>query len=226
MDSKGEVYIPITDLGLEGLRYEELHYAVARSMSMMVLSIVKVKTKWYQSGFFKFVMIVVIAVAAFFTGGAAMAAYGWLAAAVVYAGAAVSILGVMGVNTGKIGAIVSIAAVVVGGYTAIANTAGTAMVLPTTSTLVQLASIASEFNLQGTLASIEKKRAAKQQELEESEDKLDEMEENLQQGLFIGISDRDPELMYSMSDTSMMCNNDILYDYDGLFDRQISSVGI
>ena len=224
----GEIYIPITDLGLNGLTYEELHYAIARGMSMMALSIVKVKTKWYQSGFFKFVMIVAIAVAAFFTGGAALAAYGPLAAALVYAGAAVSILGIMGINTGLIGQIIQVAAVIFGGYTSLASSTATAgqQTLAVASTLTSLASIASQINLQGTLAAIENKRSAKQAELEASEEQLEEIADNTQQGLWMGIQDRDPELLYAMSSTAMMCNYDILYDYDGLIDGQITSVGI
>lgn len=224
----GEVYIPITDLGLEGLTYEELHYAIARSMSMMALSIVKVKTKWYQSGFFKFVMIVAIAVAAFFTGGAALTAYGPLAAGLVYAGAAVSILGIMGVNTGLIGQIIQAAAVIFGGYTSLTSATATAgqQTLAVASTLTSLASMASQINLQGTMETIADKQKAKQAELEASEEQLQEIADNTQQGLWMGVQDRDPELLYALSSTAMMCNYDILYDYDGLIDGQIASVGI
>lgn len=224
----GEVYIPITDLGLNGLTYEELHYAVARGMSMMALSIVKVKTKWYQSGFFKFVMIVAIAVAAFFTGGAALAAYGPMAAALVYAGAAVSILGIMGVNTGLLGQIIQVAAILIGGYTSLTSATATAgqQTLAVASTLTNLASIASQINLQGTMEAIADKQRSKQAELEASEEQIKEIADNTKQGLWMGIQDRDPELLYAMSSTAMMCNYDILYDYDGLIDGQITSVGI
>lgn len=224
----GGVYIPITDLGLNGLTYEELHYAIARSMSMMVLSIVKVKTKWYQSGFFKFVMIVAIAVAAFFTGGAALTAYGPLAAGLVYAGAAVSILGIMGVNTGVVGQIIQVAAAVFGGYAGVTSTTATAgqQTLAVASTLTSLASMASEINLQGVMEAIANKQKAKQAELEVSEEQMKEIADNTQQGLWMGIQDRSPELLYAMSSTAMMCNYDILYDYDGLIEGQIASVGI
>ena len=224
----GEIYIPITDLGLNGLTYEELHYAIARGMSMMALSIVKVKTKWYQSGFFKFVMVAVIAVAAFFTGGAALAAYGPLAAGLVYAGAAVSILGVMGVNTGVVGQIIQVAAVIFGGYASLTSTTATAgqQTLAVASTLTSLASIASDINLQGVMDTIADKQKAKQAELEASEGQLKEIADNTQQGLWMGIQDRSPELLYAMSSTAMMCNYDVLYDYDGLIDGQIASVGI
>ena len=197
-------------------------------MSMMVLSIVKVKTKWYQSGFFKFVMIVAIAVAAFFTGGAALTAYGPLAAGLVYAGAAVSILGIMGVNTGVVGQIIQVAAAVFGGYAGVTSTTATAgqQTLAVASTLTSLASMASEINLQGVMEAIANKQKAKQAELEASEEQLKEIADNTQQGLWMGIQDRSPELLYAMSSTAMMCNYDVLYDYDGLIDGQIASVGI
>lgn len=227
-DNSGEIYIPITDIGLEGLRYKELHYAVASSMSMMALSIVKVKTKWYQSGFFKFVMIVAIGVAAFFTGGAALSAYGALAAGVVYAAAAVSILGVMGVNTGVMGQVLQVVVAFVTMGTSLASTGIRTgqQVLTVASTLTNLASTASQINLQGTMEAIADKQKAKQAELEASEEQLQEIADNTQQGLWMGIQDRSPELLYAMSSTDMMCNYDILYDYDGMFEGKIASVGI
>lgn len=222
------VYIPLTDLGLTGLKYEDLHYAISLSMSVMVLSVVKVKMKWYQSGFFKFVMIIVIAVAAFFSGGAALAAYGPLAAAVVYAAAVVSILGVMGVNTGVVGQVLQVAAAFVTMGTSLASTGMSAgqQALTVASTLTGLASMASQMNLDGVVNSLEKKRSELAAKLEESEERLEEIYENAQQGLWMGVYDRDPELLYAMSSTDMMCNYSILYDYDGMIDGQISSIGI
>ena len=52
------------------------------------------------------------------------------------------------------------------------------------------------------------------------------MYDSTQNGLWIGVEDRSPELLYAMSSTQMMCNYDLLYDYDGLIDGQIKSVGI
>lgn len=226
--TEGEVYIPLTDLGLTGLKYEDLHYAISLSMSVMVLSVVKVKMKWYQSGFFKFIMIIIIAVAAFFTGGAALAAYGPLAAAVVYAAAVVSILGVMGVNTGVVGQVLQVAAAFVTMGTSLASTGISTgqQVLTVASTLTGLASMASQINLEGVLSSLEKKRSELASRLEDSEKQLEEISDNTQQGLWMGVYDRDPELLYAMSSTAMMCNNDILYDYDGMYDGMIASVGV
>lgn len=223
----GITYVPIVDIGLDKLTYEELCYMLSLSVSIMTTSVVTIKSKWYQSGFFKFVMIIIIAILSYFTGGAASLAYGWLAGAVVYAGAVISILGIMGINTGVLGQIIGVAAILVGGYTSIMNATATATTtLQVASTLTQLTSVAVEFNTQGVLKSIEKQRQAKQAELEESNAQMEEMYNSLGSGLWLGVSDREPEMLYALSNTQMMCNYDLLYDYDGLIDGQIKSVGI
>jgi len=214
---KGKVYIPITDVGLAGLSYKHLHYAIARSMSLMVLSVVKVKMKWYQSGFFKFLLIIVIAVAAFFTGG-------WAA----YLGAGLGILGVMGVDFGSLGLVIQVVLAVytMGASLTSASASTGAQVLATANSLVKLASIASTVNSQGAARSLEARSRELDSQIKGSEEELKKLEDSTQQGLWMGISDRDPELMYAMSSTTLMCNYDILYDYDGMYENKIRSVGI
>lgn len=210
----GEVYIPIADLGLSRLTYEELHYAIARGMSMMALSIVKVKTKWYQSGFFKFVMYAVAIVVLATTGNPMMLL--------------MMIAGEAGVFKGSLGRALQITLIVMGGYQGVTSAGATTaqQSLATASTLVSLVQVAAEMNLEGVVKTIEKNRAAKQAELETSEEQLQEIADNTQQGLWMGVEDRSPELLYAMSSTEMMCNYDVLYDYDELIDGQIASVGI
>lgn len=220
-----EVYIPIVDIGLKALKYEELHYVLARSMSMLVLSITVVKSKWYQSGFFKFVMTVVVAVVAYFTGGAAYAAYGALAAGVVYAAAAVTILGMMGVNTGVLGQVIQVAAAVVTFGTSLSSTAFD-IVLTSASTLTQFAVIASDINMRGAMEALQEKAKATQAELGESEKLVEEIAENTQKGLWTGIEDRSPDMLYALSSTDLMCSYDILYDYDSVMEGMIKSVGV
>lgn len=210
----GQIYIPITDLGLNGLTYEELHYAIARSMSMMALSITEVKTKWYQSGFFKFVMYGIATAVLVFTGNPMMLL--------------MMIAGDLGLFKGTFGRVLQIVLIIAGGYQGVTSAGATAaqQTLAVASTLTSLASIASEINLKGTMEAIADKQKAKQAELEVSEEQMKEIADNTQQGLWMGIQDRSPELLYAMSSTAMMCNYDILYDYDGLIDGQIASVGI
>ena len=219
------VYIPIVDIGLKALKYEELHYVLARSMNMLVLSITVVKSKWYQSGFFKFVMMVVVAVVAYFTGGAAYAAYGALAAGVVYAAAAVTILGMMGVDTGVLGQVLQVAAAVVTFGTSLSSTAFD-IVLASASTLTQFAVIASDINMRGSMEALQEKAKATQAELGESEKLVEEIAENTQKGLWTGIKDRSPDMLYALSSTDLMCSYDILYDYDSVMEGMIKSVGV
>lgn len=222
-----KVYIPITDIGLDSLTYEESTYATALSMNIVTTSVVVTKTKWYQSGFFKFVMTIIITIAGFFTAGQAWWAYGLLAAAVVVAGTVVAILNLWGVNTGTIGTIIGVAAILVGGYTSIMDAATTSgQTLATASTLVQLAQVASQINLEGIARAIENKRLETRAELEATEEQLSEIAEETQQGLWMGVQDREPELLYAMNSTALMCNYDILYDYDGMYEGKINSIGI
>ena len=220
-----EIYIPIVDIGLKALKYEELHYVIARSMNMLVLSITVVKSKWYQSGFFKFVMMVVVAVVAYFTGGAAYAAYGALAAGVVYAAAAITILGMMGVDTGVLGQVIQVAAAVITFGTSLSSTAFD-IVLASASTLTTFAVIASDINMRGAMEALQEKAKATQAELEESEKLAEEVDENTQKGLWVGIQDKLPDTLYALSSTDLMCNYDILYDYDSVIGDLVKSVGV
>ena len=220
-----EIYIPIVDIGLKALKYEELHYVLARSMNMLVLSITVVKSKWYQSGFFKFVMMVVVAVVAVSTGGAAYAAYGALAAGVVYAAAAITILGIMGVDTGVLGQVLQVAAAVVTFGTSLSSTAFD-IVLTSASTLTQFAVIASDINMRGAMEALQEKAKATQAELVESEKLVEEIAENTQKGLWVGIKDRSPDMLYALSSTDLMCSYDTLYDYDSVMEGMIKSVGV
>ena len=213
-DTNGKIYIPVTDLGLNGLSYEELHYAVARSLNMMALSIVKVKVKWYQTGFFKILMYVVAVAVFAFTGNPMMLL--------------MMVAGDLGLFKGSFGKALQIVLIVAGGYQGVTASGATAAQqgLAVASTLTSLAQIAVEINTEGTVKAVEKKRAAKQAEMKASEEQIKEIEKNTHQGLWVGIQDRTPDMLYALSSTDMMCNYGILYDYDGLIDGQIESVGI
>ena len=213
-DTNGKIYIPVTDLGLNGLSYEELHYAVARSLNMMALSIVKVKVKWYQTGFFKILMYVVAVAVFAFTGNPMMLL--------------MMVAGDLGLFKGSFGKALQIVLIVAGGYQGLTASGATAAQqgLAVASTLTSLAQIAVEINTEGTVKAVEKKRASKQAEMKASEEQIKEIEKNTHQGLWVGIQDRTPDMLYALSSTDMMCNYGILYDYDGLIDGQIESVGI
>ena len=63
-------------------------------------------------------------------------------------------------------------------------------------------------------------------QLAESEKLIDEINENTQPGLWMGIDDRLPDMLYLMSSTDAMCNYDLLYDYDSVMEGMIKSVGV
>ena len=244
MDSEGEVYIPITDIGLEGLRYEELHYAVARSMSMMALSIVKVKTKWYQSGFFKFVMIVVLVAVTIATAGASIGATASGITALTGASVAtataitttalvvtttIAVASMIGIDVGVLGSVATVLGIAQMGAGMLSQTGSMSTgqtVLTSAKALTSAANMAIEINTKGSIKAMQDRLEAINSKLEESSEELKKLTENVQQGIWMGIEDRMPDTLYMMSSTDMMCNYAILYDYDGMIDGQISSIGI
>ena len=244
MDSEGEVYIPITDIGLEGLRYEELHYAVARSISMMALSIVKVKTKWYQSGFFKFVMIVVLVAVTIATAGASIGATASGIAALTGASVAtataiattalvvtttIAVASMIGIDVGVLGSVATVLGIAQMGAGMLSQTGSMSTgqtVLTSAKALTSAANMAIEINTKGSIKAMQDRLEAINSKLEESSEELKKLTENVQQGIWMGIEDRMPDTLYMMSSTDMMCNYAILYDYDGMIDGQISSIGI
>ena len=240
----GEVFIPITDLGLEGLRYEELHYAVARSMSMMALSIVKVKTKWYQSGFFKFVMIVVLVAVTIATAGASIGATASGITALTGASVAtataiattalvvtttIAVASMIGIDVGVLGSVATVLGIAQMGAGMLSQTGSMSTgqsVLTSAKALTSAANMAIEINTKGSIKAMQDRLEAINSKLEESSEELKKLTENVQQGIWMGIEDRMPDTLYMMSSTDMMCNYAILYDYDGMIDGQISSIGI
>ena len=209
------VYIPVTDLGLKSLTYKELHNVITRSMSTMVLSVVTVKSKWSQTMFFQAIMFVVIVVIVYFTGGILM---GML-----------SFLGMAGVDLGVFGQILTVVMAI---YTMGASLAASGFALTTNTlltsaqTLTSLAVVASDISTKGAMKALEDKSKETQAALQESDKLIEEIDENTSPGLWMGIDDRLPDMLYLMSSTDVMCNNDLLYDYDSVIDSQIRSVGV
>ena len=209
------VYIPVTDLGLKSLTYKQLHNVITSSMSMMVLSVVTVKSKWYQTMFFQAVMFAVIIVITIVTGGIAM---GLLA-----------FLGLAGVDLGVFGQILTVVMAIytmgtslaASGYTLTTNT-----LLTGAQTLTSLASVASEISTKGAMKTLADKAKETQAALDESNKLMEEINENTNPGLWMGIDDRSPDMLYLMSSTEAMCNYDLLYNYDNVMGNLIKSVGV
>lgn len=243
--------LPLLQTAMENFTLEESLYVMGKSLSIVVLSITVVKTKWYQTGFFKFVLIVALIVITVLTAGAAAAAtsaaytaaygagvatlavtttaatLGMIAGTIVALGGIVSVLSVMGVDTGVAGQVIGVAGLVVGGYTmylnGLASGVGQISTLQMANGLVGAASMASDINAKGTMAKIQESYDQLNKRMKESEEEGKELYADIQKGMWIGIADREPELLYYMSSTDYMCNYNSLYDYDGVIDAAIGS---
>ena len=243
-DIEGTTYIPVVDIGLEKLSYEELCYILALSSSIMTTAITVVKTKWYQSGFFKFLLIVVLVVITYLSFGTlsaytvptmaaimgtTVATATTVLAVIVTFTTAISVLSIMGVDTGYFGTaatVLGLGTAAIGAYGAAGSMTMQQTVLTSAKTLVDLASMAVSINTEGVMNSIKDKMEVLKETLKASEDQMQEMYNSMQQGIWMGVSDREPEVLYALSSPQMMCNYDILYDYDGMYDSKIRSVGI
>lgn len=190
---------------------EDYSYILATSLHAIVLAVQVVKIKWYQHGFGKFLMIVVGAVLAYVTGGpGGLAIYALLTIAVE-----------SGLLYGDALKIVQIAMIMYGGYQALNSGLSSGLqALAVANTLVQIASMANQINAEGAIAKAQRQYDEAVAREEESQEKLEELLSTLQQGIWIGIDDKDPEMFYRMAcDTDVMCNTDILYDIDSLIER-------
>lgn len=243
-DGSNTIYIPVTDIGLSAMTYEELNYITGLSMSLMTTSVVKVKTKWYQSGFFKFVMIVGLVAVTIATAGASIGATASAITALTGASAAtatviattalvvtttIAVASMMGIDVGVLGSVATVIGIAQMGAGMLAQTGSMTTgqtVLTSAKALTSAANMAIEINTKGSIKAMQDRLEATYSKLEESSEELKKLTENVQQGIWMGIQDRTPDMLYAMSSTDIMCNYAILYDYDGMIDGQISSVGI
>ena len=146
-NKKIELRLPILKQITNKMSFNLLCDVIEQSMSLAVYTKVTVKKKWYQSGFFKFVTIVVIVVIAYFTGGAALAllgpVMGVVVAGAIYLSALMTIITmVTGTSFGLFGTVVGIIAAVGGGYASLLNSGATVMqtVMFTASQVLNLVS--------------------------------------------------------------------------------------
>ena len=145
-----ELRLPILKQITNKMNFNLLCDVIEQSMSFAVYTEVTVKTKWYQSGFFQFIMIVVIVVVAYFTGGAALSllgpVMGVVVAGAIYLSALMTIITmVTGTSFGVFGTVVGIVAAVGGGYASLAN-AGMSLTQVVMFTASQVLNLISEVN--------------------------------------------------------------------------------
>ena len=149
-DHNIELRLPILKQITNKMNFNLLCDVIEQSMSFAVYTQVTVKTKWYQSGFFQFIMMIVIIVVAYFTGGAALAALGpvmgVVVAGAIYLSALMTIITMIsGTSFGVFGTVVGIVAAVGGGYASLVNS-GMTLTQTVMFTASQVLNLVSEVN--------------------------------------------------------------------------------
>ena len=249
-DEPENCVLPLIKTAMHGFNLEDSLYMLGKSLSIVAVSITKIKTKWYQTGFFKFVMIVALVAITVLTAGAAGAAaasaytaaygagaatlavattaatIGTIVSTIVYLGGIVSVLGAIGVDTGIAGTIIGVAGLAAGGYVmylnGLASGVGQISTLQMANALTGAAKMASDINIKGQMGKMQEGYEELNKRMKELDKEGEELYANVQNGIFIGISDREPDLMYYMSSASYMCNYDSLYDYDSIYSNMFS----
>ena len=249
-DESENCVLPLIKTAMYGFNLEDSLYMLGKSLSIVAVSITEIKTKWYQTGFFKFVMIVALVAITVLTAGAAGAAaasaytaaygagvaslavvttaatIGTIVSTIVYLGGIVSVLGVIGADTGIAGTIIGVAGLAAGGYVmylnGLASGVGQISTLQMANALTGAAKMASDINVKGQMGKMQEGYEELNKRMKELDKEGEELYANVQNGIFIGISDREPDLMYYMSSASYMCNYDSLYDYDSIYSNMFS----
>lgn len=149
-DDKIQLRLPILKQITNKMNFNLLCDVIEQSMSFAVYTKVTVKKKWYQSGFFQFIMIAVIIVVAIKTGGAALSllgpVMGVVVAGAIYLSALMSIISMIsGTSFGIFGSVVGIVAAVGGGYASLLNS-GVTLTQTVMFTASQVLSLVSEVN--------------------------------------------------------------------------------
>ena len=193
---KVQLRLPILKQITNKMDFNLLCDVIEQSMSFAVYTHQTVKKKWYQSGFFKFVMIVVIIVVAYFTGGAALSllgpVMGVVVAGAIYLSAAMAIITmVTGTSFGIFGTIVGIVAAIGGGYVSLMNSGMTVMqtVMFTASQVLNLISEVNNLLFSMKMGSREKEYNSLLGYQEEEKKKLAEEYEKLHenQGMIVNM---------------------------------------
>ena len=195
-DEKIQLRLPILKQITNKMNFNLLCDVIEQSMSFAVYTKVTVKKKWYQSGFFQFIMIGVIVVLAIFTGGAALSllgpVMGVVVAGAIYLSALMTIITMLtGTSFGVFGTVVGIVAAVGGGYASLLNSGVTVMqtVMFTASQVLNLVSEVNNLLFSMKMGSKQEdyNNQLKQQEQEKEKlaDEYEKLHEN--QGMIVNM---------------------------------------
>jgi len=210
--------LPLVKDVMDKLPHKEYMYLLMKSIQLLVLTRVTVKTKWYRSGLFKGIMTIVAAVLAALTGGA-----GAFLLSIV-----LTMSVEMGLLSGTFGLVVQIAMIAYGGYQAAtnvaANGANTLNTLALASAVTSVASMANQIQLYGVdgksgrMGTIAKEAEEASEELEEASKLAKEVEENTYNSIMMPqITHKYADTYYTMALGEIGYNYDILYDYSTVY---------
>lgn len=211
------------------MTFKEKTILLEKSMNLLIYTIQTVKVKWYQSGFFQFLMFGAVIVASVFTGGAAMAAY---LAATAGSAAAITAMTVLvvtvisavaatltffGMDLGVAGQIIGAAGIIAGGYAGIAqSTSNWGAALITAKALVDSVGLAHSILIQKRMENISNSSSELNAQAEAKQKQLDTLNEELSKPLLAPYKDNIEEISmyYNIAVGDSQSNYDVLYDYD------------
>ena len=224
-DDKIQLRLPILKQITNKMNFNLLCDVIEQSMSLAIYTQQTVKTKWYQTGFFKFIMIDVIIVVAYFTGGAALSAMpgvtGMVVAGAIYLSAAMTIITmVTGTSFGVFGTVVGIVAAVGGGYASLVNSGMTLTqtVMFTASQVLNLVSEVNNLLFSMKMGSKQEDYSNQLNQQEKEKEKLADEYEKLHenQGMIVNMFNNFKSLdeITTTNITSSIAEHDIKKPYD------------
>lgn len=223
--------IPVSRQVLFKLDFITTCSVIEKTMQFMVFMKKTVKLKWYQTGIFQIIMIIVAIVITYLSWGALAKVGAGLVGATMsagqvlaVAGVAVGVAGVMGVKTGILGQVVGVISIIYGGYAGITATATSAQsVLIVANSLVQATSMANSLIIQRDVKRLIEEADKATANNKKAQEALQEQIKDLQNPLLMPYHDRLAEIdaYYEVASGNLQYNYDILYNYDLAFSKNM-----
>lgn len=162
----------------------------ARALQVLICTEYTVKTKWYQTGIFKAVTIVVAVVVSWWTAGASLSLVGALTAVATAAGTMVAfsllskyVFSKLGSWASILATVVAVVAAVYGGYAYFSGTTGPFSL--TAQNMMQISNVAfkaADSSLKGQQIALQQKMGSLQKEMEDKQEVLQAAQDELDQG--------------------------------------------
>lgn len=162
----------------------------ARAAQILICTEYTVKTKWYQTGIFKAVIVVIAVVLSWWTGGASMTLVGVLTAVATAVGTMIAfslltkyVFSRLGSWASILVTVVAVVAAIYSGYLYVSGTTGPFNV--TAQTMMQVSNVAfqaTDAAQKGQMIQVAKKLEALEQQIEAGADALEAAQDELNQG--------------------------------------------